>query len=185
MSILSGKYIHSEVEMGNIEITPFAPHHLNPASYDLTLGEDFATYNEWVSRGEVTKTVHDVKIPHKGVTFFRILGDGVVLLPGVGYLMHTRERVRTDKYVPVIDGKSSIGRLFVQVHVTAGYGDPGFDGQYTLEVVVTHPIRLYAGMRIAQVRFHTIVGDVEEYAGNYTGEAAMGPVPSKAWKQFQ
>jgi dCTP deaminase len=108
------------------------------------------------------------------------------LEPNVGYLMHTIERVHTKKYVPVLDGKSSIGRLFMKVHETAGYGDAGFDGQYTLEVTVVHPLRVYPGMRIAQMRFHTILGEVQKlYAGNYTGEAAKGPVPSRAWRQFR
>jgi dCTP deaminase len=110
--------------------------------------------------------------------------EGFVLLPGIGYLLHTEERVRTDRYVPIIDGKSSIGRLFVTVHVTAGFGDPGFDGQYTLETTVTHPVKVYPGMRITQMRFHTIAGEVGLYEGNYTGEGAKGPVASRSFKQF-
>ena len=100
--------------------------------------------------------------------------------------MHTVERIHTKKYVPVLDGKSSIGRLFMKIHETAGYGDPGFNGQYTLEVTVVHPLRVYAGMRVAQMRFHSICGEVEKpYNGNYVGDAARGPVASRAYKQFQ
>ena len=112
---------------------------------------------------------------------------GLLLLPGIGYLMHTEERIRTNKYVPIVDGKSSIGRLFCFVHVTAGYGDPGFDGQYTLEVAVLHPLVVYPGMRFCQMRFHTLVGDVQSYQdkGNYKGELAKGPIPSQSWKMFQ
>ena len=112
---------------------------------------------------------------------------GFILMPGVGYLMHTQERVYTEKYVPIIDGKSSIGRLFCFIHVTAGYGDPGFDGQYTLEVIVQQPLIVYPGMRFCQMRFHTIVGEVDSYKenGNYKGELAEGPVPSRSWKMFQ
>jgi len=111
---------------------------------------------------------------------------GWLLRPGIGYLMHTAERVCTKEFVPVIDGKSSIGRLFVMVHVTAGYGDTGFDGQYTLEVLTTYPVRVYPGMRFCQMRFHTSVGDRLNYRayGNYVDDASMGPVPSKSWKQF-
>lgn len=82
---------------------------------------------------------------------------------------------------------SSIGRLFLQVHATAGYGDPGFDGQFTLEVIVQHPIRVYPGMRICQIRFQDMNGWVErayDKTGHYTGEAAQGAVPSQAWRQF-
>jgi len=111
---------------------------------------------------------------------------GLVLLPGVGYLMHTEERIKTERYVPIIDGKSSIGRLFCFVHVTAGYGDPGFDGQYTLEVAVLHPLIVYPGMRFCQMRFHTLVGEFKSYqdSGNYKGDLAKGPIPSQSWKMF-
>jgi dCTP deaminase len=110
---------------------------------------------------------------------------GWVLQPGIGYLMHTEECIYTKKYVPVLDGKSSIGRLFVQIHITAGFGDPNYFGQYTLEVVAHHPIRIFPGMRIAQIRFHTIAGHVKNmYEGNYKGASARGAVASRAWKQF-
>lgn len=112
---------------------------------------------------------------------------GWLLKPGIGYLMHTAERIWTERYVPVLDGKSSLGRLFMTAHVTAGYGDPGFDGQYTLEVVVTQPIIVYPGMRFCQIRFHELAGPVLSYAkkGHYVGELAEGPIPSMAWKQFE
>lgn len=106
---------------------------------------------------------------------------GWVILPGVGYLMHTVERIHTDVYVPVLDGKSSIGRLFVQVHVTAGFGDPGFNGQYTLEVTSKFPVRLFPGMRVCQMRFHHLDGDAVSYQklGHYIGDKAVGPVASE------
>jgi dCTP deaminase len=112
---------------------------------------------------------------------------GWLLKPGIGYLMHTVERIWTMDYVPVLDGKSSIGRLFLTVHVTAGYGDTGFDGQYTLEVVAQYPTIVYPGMRFGQMRFHTLKGEVTDYKqrGNYTGEASLGPVPSMAYRQFE
>jgi dCTP deaminase len=127
----------------------------------------------------------DSKAPQKVLEFEMHPDRGFVLLKGIGYLMHTAERVRTGHYVPVLDGKSSIGRLFIAVHVTAGYGDTGFDGQYTLEVTAQHPVVVYPGMRFCQIRFHTTVGDVQPYHGNYTGEASMGPVPSRAYNQFK
>ena len=94
-----------------------------------------------------------------------------------GMFLATRALIQTHN--------SSTGRLFIKVHETAGYGDPAFDGQYTLEVTAVHPIRLYAGMRIAQIRFHRMEGAVMPYRGNYMGEAAMGPVASRAWRQFR
>lgn len=112
---------------------------------------------------------------------------GWVLQPGIGYLMHTAERVTTNCYVPVLDGKSSVGRIFVKVHETAGYGDPGFDGHYTLEVTSQLPVKVYPGMRFCQIRFHTIVGEVlsyQEHRSNYKGVSAEGAVASRIYKQF-
>jgi dCTP deaminase len=195
--ILSDCEIRKAVERGDIEIDPFDPNQLNPCSYDLRLGDSVAIYEEWAHRrcyqGEPTwdrlwpvDIELDIKTKPKAILFPIDLERGLRLNPGVGYLMHTVERVQTKRYVPVLDGKSSTGRLFMKVHETAGYGDVGFDGEYTLEVTVQHPLRIYPGMRIAQMRFHTIVGEVEKpYAGNYTGDSAKGPVASKAWKQFQ
>jgi dCTP deaminase len=175
--ILSDSAILAAVKCGDIEIDPFDPARLNPVSYDLALGNEVLSY-------ETMYGLDAKKEPR--VQRSTILDHGFICYPGHGYLMHTVERVHTKKYVPVLDGKSSIGRLFMKIHETAGYGDPGFDGQYTLEVTVVHPLRVYPGMRIAQMRFHTILGEVQKlYAGNYTGEAAKGPVPSRAWRQFR
>lgn len=200
--ILSGVAIHEAVEAGDIRIDPFCLDHLNPASIDLTLGAGVAVYKRWVrvtlvgsaeeedgsylssSWSDLEDQLIDAK-QEPAITRYTIGERGWVLKPGIGYLMHTAERIHTNKYVTVIDGKSSIGRLFCKIHETAGYGDPGFDGQYTLEVTVVHPLRLYAGMRIAQARFHTVEGDVEIYEGNYRGYAALGAQPSRAHKQFK
>jgi dCTP deaminase len=217
--ILSGGAIVRAVQQGLITIDPFDSvrdrHRVNPASVDLTLGDEVAVYSAWSffqnERIDPDKLETmtppnareiDVTDPYDTpVQCITIPPCGLVLRPGHGYLMHTRERVKTHHFVPVIDGKSSLGRLFLAVHVTAGYGDPGFDGQYTLEVVaLAGPVRVYAGMRIAQMRFHTIADehaismygaaarphadgiDTEQYQGQYTGESAKGPVPSRFWK---
>jgi dCTP deaminase len=186
--ILSDESILHAIRLGDIEIDPFDPANVNPVSVDLTLGDTFLVYADWVyppgPNDHPTGRIQDVREKPETIQG-KIASDGLNLKPGVGYLMHTRERVFTKKYVPVLDGKSSMGRLFMQVHVTAGFGDPGFNGQYTLEVTVVHPLRVYAGMRIAQMRFHTICGAVvKPYAGNYVGEDSRGPVASKAYKQF-
>jgi dCTP deaminase len=208
--VLTGPEIEYQRKRGNIIIDPFNQDQINPASYDLRLGSKVAMYSKAVckdphrqslrlqppeqvaavlrSRGRylgLQNEVMDSKEPQEVFEIEMDPKEGFLLSPGIGYLMHTAERVRTDKYVPVLDGKSSIGRLFIAVHVTAGYGDTGFDGQYTLEVVATHPVIVYPGMRFCQIRFHTAVGDVLPYAGNYTGDASMGPVPSRAYNQFK
>jgi len=199
--ILSDNEIRTAYANGKIVVDPFNPEHLNPTSLDLTLGDGVAVYTNWVEAFEVPKTTYEdgryfcilpngmINVKQEpGVARFTISHQGWLLKPGIGYLMHTRERVWTESFVPVLDGKSSIGRLFVKVHETAGYGDPGFNGQYTLEVTAQHPIRVYAGMRICQIRFHTIagaVGKTYDKVGHYTQEAATGAVASQAWKQFQ
>ena len=201
--ILTDTILASKIESGLIEIEPYNPAQLNPTSYDLTLGDEVAVYEDWVetydTRGETCPTedgrhfvprnrIIDVRQEPR-IQKFKIDPErGWLLLPKIGYLMHTRERVTTKKYVPILDGKSSIGRLFLQVHATAGYGDPGFDGQYTLEVIVQHPVRVYPGMRICQIRFHTMLGEVaHDYSetGQYKGDASKGAIGSQAWRQFR
>jgi dCTP deaminase len=181
--ILSGKAIQSAVESGDILINPFNPKYLNPASYDLTLGYGITIYKDMCPYGALADCNLDPKVDNP-TTSFRIGPEGYILQPGVGYLMHTQESVGTNKYVPAIDGKSSIGRLFVLIHSTAGLGDPGFFGQYTLEVLTTYPIRLYPGMRICQIRFFTIVGEIDLYNGSYQCDNARGAVASRAYNQF-
>jgi dCTP deaminase len=214
--ILPDHAIRSAIKRGDIQIDPYIPENLNPVSYDLTLGAEVVVYKRWVHFDEGYDVRHkyestradaagkrngsdlvgikdqflDVRDEPETIKFTIDQDRGWILKPGIGYLMATRERVFTEKYVPVLDGKSSIGRLFMVVHVTAGYGDPGFNGQYTLEVTVTHALKVFPGMKIAQMRFHTIAGGVpgigveKLYAGNYTGEAAQGPVASRAHRQF-
>lgn len=204
--ILSGLAIQKAVASGEIHIDPWDPTHisfgdrLNPASYDLTLGPEVAVYEDWVWRYPCEPVliedgrnfarkdnIIDMKREPKVERFKMSESMGWILKPGIGYLMNTVERIKTDHFVPIIDGKSSIGRLFATCHISAGFGDPGFDGQYTLEVVVTHPLRIYPGMRFCQIRFHTLVGEVETYQkkGNYRGALAEGPIPSQTWKMFQ
>ncbi len=214
--ILADRSIRQAVLNGEIIIHPYNPAFVNPASYDLTLGDRVAVYKHWVRTVPSSSTLSPLRSPNAvedGSRFSPIdLGPfdikqkpevetftidpqvGWVLKPGIGYLMHTRESVFTEDYVPVLDGKSSIGRLFTQVHITAGYGDPGFRGQYTLEVVVTHPIRVYPGMKFCQIRFHTIASGTPMTAkpektydkvGHYREEFAEGPIPSQAYKQWE
>lgn len=198
--ILTGHEIRRQIEAGQIRVDPFNPDRINPASLDLTLGDQVAIYKDFalcdaeehfVKQGRpydgsgmlaynAASKVYDTKKPAAMRTFKIDPTVGWIIQPGIGYLMHTAERVGTDHYVPVLDGKSSIGRLFVKVHETAGYGDPGFNGQYTLEVTSSmFPVRLYPGMRICQIRFHTMEGAHYSYKGHYAGDTAKGAVASK------
>lgn len=162
---------------GEIDITPFDEKQLNPASYDLRLGYTYLTYTLRNGAPLDAAKQHDIDRHDLGAA-------GTVLYPGTLYLMHTVEELWTNKLVTVIDGKSSLGRLGISVHLTAGYGDPGFRGQYTLEVVVVHPVRVYPGMRFCQARFHTTQGAVKSYAGHYAG-LNTGAIASRSWMQIQ
>lgn len=204
MAILSGEEIKREVSAGNINVTPYVEENVEPASIDLTLGRSVLVYSSQVLVDEVW-SLRSGALPGASIrplerkkpldskeqlaTDSFVIGDlGFVVMPGVLYLMHTNERIHTSKYVSVLDGKSSIGRLGVVVHLTAGYGDPGFDGQYTLEVSCIHPVILYAGMKIAQMRFNTMVGSTDmNYVtrGHYVGDKATGAVASMSHKQFR
>lgn len=175
-AILSGPEIHKYVQSGRIKVNPYNPNHLNPASLDLTLGDTVVEYQ--------IDGVIDVKKPP--ATRKRVIGsDGFVLQAHQTYLMHTAETLFADDTVPVVDGKSSLGRLFISVHQTAGYVDPGFDGHITLEVTSYHSVRVYAGMRFCQVRFHPIQGEVVHYKGHYQKEHTKGAVPSLVYQQMQ
>src|SRR5690349_14314966 len=173
--ILTGPEILKQVRAGEIRIDPFNEELLNPGSIDVRLGSRFFVYD-----AHDTHEPLDASKENPGKEEWRAPGDRVLLQPGMLYLAHTLERIWSRSRVPVIDGKSSLGRLGVSVHQTAGYGDAGFDGQYTLEVTVVYPIWVAVGMRFAQMRFHQVVGDVVPYAGKYVGRAAEGPVPAIA-----
>ncbi len=191
--ILSGPEIEKLVKEGSIRIEPYDIQKANPASFDLTLGAHGAVYADVVEQRNPSDlsgmSLHAKdgildSAKDNPVLRFEMPKSGFVLKPNIGYLFHTEEVIWAEKLVPVLDGKSSIGRLFTKIHETAGFCDPQFKGQITLEVTVVHKIRIYPGMRIGQIRFHTITGELRPYDGNYTGERAVGPVSSRSWKQF-
>jgi len=173
MSILSGNAIRDALKSGALSLDPFVDEHINPASYDMTLGPQGAVYHD---------DILDPTRPNPTNTFE--WGSGFILEPGRLYLGHTAERVSAGTYVAVVDGKSSLGRLGIGVHMTAGFIDPGYSGQVTLEISCVQRVKLRAGMRIAQIRFHKMVGEGPMYqeTGRYVGENAEGAVPSLFWK---
>ncbi len=204
--ILSGPAIHAAHLAGDIRISPFNTAQVNPASYDLTLGDELCVYarpgvdrsreHGIYSRSELLPEPPFVLDACKENASYRARLDrkGFVIGQQRVVLLHTAETVFARKHAWVVDGKSSLGRLGLAIHVTAGYGDPGFDGQVTLEVVALgEPVRIYPGMRIAQVRFMPVVDEygafdhVPHYqaGGHYVGRAARGPVPSRSYLQFE
>src|SRR6202162_5739684 len=127
--ILSGHQIRANLG-GNIVIDPFREAHLNPNSYNLTLHNELMTYEEVVLDMCKPNRVRRITIPP----------EGLVLGPSQLYLGRTVERTETHKLVPMIEGRSSIGRLGLFVHVTAGFGDVGFCGYWTLEMFAVQPV---------------------------------------------
>jgi dCTP deaminase len=153
--ILSGHEI--EAQLGkNIVIDPFDPARLNPNSYNLTLHEDLIVYEE---------VVLDMRKPNRHRRM-KIPAEGLVLQPNQLYLGRTAERTETHNLVPMIEGRSSIGRLGLFVHVTAGFGDVGFCGFWTLEMFAVQPVRVYAGVAICQIIYHDIRGTFTAYCSN-------------------
>jgi len=153
--ILSGDEIRRRLGK-DICIEPFEPERLNPNSYNLTLHDELITYEE---------VVLDMAQPNR-TRRLRIPPDGIVLAPQKLYLGRTVERTETHNFVPMIEGRSSIGRLGLFVHVTAGFGDVGFAGYWTLEMFAVQPIRIYPGVPICQIFYHQITGSITEYCSD-------------------
>ena len=141
--ILSGNEILARLG-GDIVIEPFEPSRLNPNSYNLTLHNELLVYEE---------VVLDMRRPNR-VSRIELPGEGLVLQPNQLYLGRTAERTETHRLVPMIEGRSSVGRLGLFVHVTAGFGDVGFCGYWTLEMFAVQPLRIYPGVPICQILYH-------------------------------
>lgn len=150
--ILSGNEIRKQLGT-NIKIEPYEESQLNPNSYNLRLHDELLIYDELEL---------DMRRPAK-YRRLSIPAEGLVLQPHRLYLGRTVERTETHNYVPMLEGRSSIGRLGLFVHVTAGFGDVGFSGFWTLEMFAVYPIRIYPGVEIAQIFYHTLEGEVTEY----------------------
>jgi len=170
--ILSGNEIREQLGK-SIIIDPFDERLLNPNSYNLRLHDELLVYEE---------IVLDMKRPNR-VRRYDIPPEGFVLQPRKLYLARTMERTETHNHVPMLEGRSSVGRLGLFVHVTAGFGDVGFCGYWTLEMFAIHPIRIYPGVPICQIFYHSIEGAVTEYRqGKYQNNHDIQP--SLLFKEF-
>ncbi len=162
--ILSGNEIARRLG-GDVVIDPYRPERLNPNSYNLTLHDELMVYEEVVLDMAKSNRVRRIEIPP----------DGLVLSPNQLYLGRTVERTATHNLVPQIEGRSSVGRLGLFVHVTAGFGDVGFAGYWTLEMFAVQPVRIYAGVPICQIFYHEITGEVTEYCSKYQHNRDIQP----------
>jgi dCTP deaminase len=174
--ILSDTKIREAIEKGEIVIEPYRPECLGTNSYDVHLGKYLATYRD---------RVLDAR-KHNEITVFEIPQEGFVLEPGILYLGVTEEYTETHNSVPFLEGKSSVGRLGIDIHATAGKGDVGFCNTWTLEISCTQPVRIYAGMPIGQLIYFLVDGHIQKYY-NKKGDAKYTqrtdkPVESMMWK---
>ncbi len=171
--ILSGLEIKNKLGK-ELFIEPYNEKQLNPNSYNLRLDKNLLVYEE---------TTLDMKKENKAKPLI-IPEEGLLLETGKLYLGRTIEYTETKNYVPMLEGRSSIGRLGLFVHITAGFGDVGFAGFWTLEMFCVQPIRIYAGVEICQVYYHSLEGAFEEYkSGKYQNN--KGIQPSLLFKDFE
>jgi dCTP deaminase len=151
--ILTDKEVLREVENGDIVVDPFDQAHLGTNSYDVHLGKTLALYVD----DEL-----DAK-RHNQIQYLEIPEEGIVLQPGELYLGVTEEFIESHRAVPFLKGKSSVGRLGIDIHAKAGKGDVGFCNTWTLEISCVKPVRVYAGMPIGQLIYFKTNGDIQNY----------------------
>jgi dCTP deaminase len=203
--ILSGREIVNQVDQGRIVIDPFKPENIGPNSYDIHI-ESLFTYSEHLTgRFIVPEKLGELEpckplFPHmitqdlleRGFDHLamdsKLMMDNFssdslywVLYPGILYLGSTFEYTETPFHAPMLEGRSSIGRLGIFIHATAGFGDVGFKGKWTLELSVVQPVLLRPYTRIGQIYYHEICGDYERYSGRYCGD--MGVAPSRLYPE--
>ncbi len=185
--IFSDRTIREALAQGRIEIDPFEPSSVQPSSVDLRVGRSFRVF-------ENHRYPHiDPRSPQEDLTTLVEVPEDepFILHPGEFVLGTTLERVRLgEDVVARLEGKSSLGRLGLLIHSTAGFVDPGFDGYLTLELsnVANLPIAIYPGMRIGQISFYQLSSPAELLYGDprlgskYQGQ--QGPTPSRAHIDF-
>lgn len=183
--ILSDREIEAALDVGRIVIDPIFDRHVQvqPCSVDLRLGTRFALF-----RPSVTPFIDPVAHDSADFTDIVEVADGqmFVLHPGEFVLGSTMERVEVpDDLLAKVDGRSSLGRLAILIHATAGFIDPGFQGTITLELsnVGRLPVALRPGMRICQISFETLTSPALRPYGSARRSSKyqhqIGPTPSR------
>ena len=176
--ILSDQYILKELRRGNIIICPFRRDCLGSNSYDVHLGSIIAIYKKSPLDPKKHNEIEIIKIPIKGY----------LLKPNELYLAVTEEYTETHTCVPFLEGKSSIGRLGIDIHSTAGKGDVGFCNYWTLELSVKRPVKIYPDMPISHKIYFKVKGRVlipynKKDNSKYNGRQPF-PIESMLWKDF-
>lgn len=172
--ILTGNEIKLQHEAGAIVIEPWDDARVNPNSYNVSLAPELMVYTEACLDPRQDNRTRTITIPD----------EGLVLTPGKLYLGRTNEWTETYGLVPKLEGRSSIGRLGMFIHVTAGYGDVGFRGYWTLEIVAVEPVRIYPNMEIGQLSYHPVCGEITDtYRGKYQGSREI--VSSRMYREME
>jgi dCTP deaminase len=180
MSILLKDQIAKEYEESRIVINPFNMDQIGPNSYDVRLSDKLKVYDFSETR------VLDCKKSNPTITI-DIPEEGYLLEPNLLYLGSTVEKIGSDNYVPMYEGRSSMARLGIQSHLSAGFGDVGFCSNWTLEIAVIHPTIIYPNMRIGQVYFHKIDSPSNILGNRYDGKykTQEDPQESLSFKDFK
>ena len=150
--ILSGKEIIERKDK-DILIDPFNENQVNPNSYNLRLHNELLVYDNPILDMKEDNPATKIVIPK----------EGLVLESKKLYLGRTMEYTETQNLVPMLEGRSSVGRLGLFVHITAGFGDVGFKGYWTLEIFCVQPIKIYPSIEICQIFYHSVEGDYTPY----------------------
>lgn len=174
--ILSDKQILESINKKEIVIEPLDLNCLGTNSYDVHLGKYLGNYKD---------EILDAR-KHNKIELFEIPEEGFVLQPNKLYLGVSLEYTETHVHVPFLEGKSSVGRLGIDIHATAGKGDVGFCNHWTLEISTSHAVRIYAGMPIGQLIYFEVVGDIDNYYNKKSSakynKITNKPVESMMWK---
>lgn len=171
--ILSGKEIIKHMGK-DIIIEPFDKKRINPNSYNLSLYNELMVYEDKVIDMKKLNSTKKIIIPE----------EGLLLQPDKLYLGRTNEYTKTEKYVPMLEGRSSTGRLGLFIHVSAGFGDIGFSGYWTLEIFCVQPVIIYPNVEICQIYYHNILGEYDLYKSNkYQNNKSIQP--SLMYKDFE
>ena len=187
MMLLSDIDIENFIDAGEINITPYNRSLLQPSSIDVRLGRQFRIFNS-----HRYTHIDPAQEQDELTTLVELSSFGCFILhPGEFALASTKETITLpDTVAARLEGKSSLGRLGLMNHSTAGFIDPGFSGQITLELsnVSNLPIKLYPGMRIGQVCFFPLYSPVKHPYGDEClaskYQHQRGPPPSQAWRNF-
>lgn len=173
--ILTGLEIERQIKLGRINIEPFKTSRVNPNSYNVTLAPELYVYRDPILDMKKKGDLERIEIPESGLK----------LEPNKLYLGRTNEYTSTRDYVPLLEGRSSIGRLGLFIHVTAGFGDVGFSGYWTLEIACVQPIVIYPNIEIGQLYYHVPEGKKTYYKANAKYNYNNGVQGSKIYKELQ